>query len=108
MVGGNIPKADKPGPGTPHSNAVGSYGTRRSLCGAPPAGSANMRPADLRHFHATILLQEGTNLNVVQERLGHADACTPANVYSHVAPTMQRQAADAFSEAMDRVLTSAT
>ena len=66
------------------------------------AGVAHVRLHDLRHFHATLLLQAGTHLKVVQERLGHADVGTTANIYSHVAPTLQRQAADVFSDAMDR------
>ena len=62
----------------------------------------HVRLHDLRHFHATALLQAGTDLKVTQERLGHASIATTANIYSHVAPTMQRRAADAFSELMDR------
>ena len=71
------------------------------------AGLRRIRLHDLRHFHATLLLQAGTHLKVVQERLGHADIGTTANIYSHVAPTMQRRAAQAFSEAMDRAETAA-
>ena len=69
---------------------------------ARKAGLRHVRLHDLRHFHATLLLQAGTHLKVVQERLGHADIGTTANIYSHVAPTMQRQAVDAFSEALDK------
>ena len=65
-------------------------------------GVPHVRLHDLRHFHATLLLQAGTHLKIVQERLGHADIGITANIYSHVSPTLQRQAADLFSEAMDR------
>lgn len=68
------------------------------------AGLRRVRLHDLRHFHATLLLQAGTHLRVVQERLGHSDIGVTANIYSHVAPTMQRQAAAAFSEAMDKAV----
>ncbi len=66
------------------------------------AGLSLVRLHDLRHFHATLLLQAGTHLKVVQERLGHASIAITADTYSHVAPGLQRAAADAFAEAMDR------
>ena len=69
---------------------------------ARKAGLKHVRLHDLRHFHATLLLQTGTHLKIVSERLGHADIGITGNIYSHVSPTLQRQAADTFSEAMDR------
>lgn len=52
----------------------------------------------LRHTHATLLLQAGENPKVVQERLGHSDIQTTLNIYSHVTPTIQREALDRFVE----------
>ena len=46
----------------------------------------------LRHTHATLLLEIGVHAKIVQERLGHADISTTMNIYSHVTPTMQRDA----------------
>jgi len=46
----------------------------------------------LRHSHATQLLAEGVNPKIVQERLGHSDITVTMNTYSHVTPTMQREA----------------
>ena len=60
-------------------------------------GLENVCAHDLRHAHASELLKSGINLKVVQERLGHADISTTANVYAHVAPTMQHEAADALN-----------
>ena len=34
---------------------------------------------------------------MVQERLGHSTITTTMNIYSHVAPTMQKQAASRFA-----------
>lgn len=48
----------------------------------------------LRHTHATILLELGIHPKVVQERLGHTKISTTMDIYSHVAPTMQRNAID--------------
>ena len=57
---------------------------------------------DLRKAHPSELLKPGINLEVVQERLGHADTTITANACARVAPTMQRDAADAFAEAFRR------
>lgn len=46
----------------------------------------------LRHTHATLLLELGVHPKVVQERLGHSNISTTMNIYSHVTPTMQREA----------------
>ena len=47
----------------------------------------------LRHFHATLLLQAGTNPKVVQERLGHSSVLLTLDTYSHVMPNLQEEAA---------------
>jgi len=51
---------------------------------------------DLRHTHATLMLGLGVNPKVVQERLGHSQISVTMDVYSHVLPTMQQDAADQF------------
>jgi integrase len=53
---------------------------------------------DLRHTHATLLLKAGVNVQVVSERLGHANVAFTMHVYQHVLPGMQAAAADAFSQ----------
>ena len=52
-----------------------------------------IRPYDLRHTCATLLLGAGENVKVVSERLGHASAALTLDVYSHVLPDMQQKAA---------------
>lgn len=59
-----------------------------------------IRLHDLRHTHASILLQAGAPVKVVSERLGHANAAFTMNVYQHVLPGMQAEAASAFSAAV--------
>jgi integrase len=61
---------------------------------AKDAGFLKLRPYDLRHTHATLLLQAGVNVKVVSERLGHASAALTLDVYSHVLPDMQQHAAE--------------
>lgn len=50
----------------------------------------------LRHTAATLLLTAGTHPRVVTERLGHSTPAVTLNVYSHVTPTMQHEAASAI------------
>lgn len=49
---------------------------------------------DLRHTAATLLLLAGVHPKVVSERLGHSRVEITLNTYSHVLPTMQKEAAD--------------
>jgi integrase len=60
------------------------------------AGLPRLRFHDLRHTAATLLLGEGTNPKVVSEMLGHSTVTITLDLYSHVTPTMQQQAADAL------------
>jgi len=45
---------------------------------------------------ASLLLIDGTNAKVVQEMLGHSDIRLTLDTYSHLIPTMQAGAANAF------------
>ncbi|MBI3469167.1 MAG: site-specific integrase [Planctomycetes bacterium] len=64
------------------------------------AGLARIRFHDLRHTAATLMLAEGVHPKVVQERLGHATIGMTLDTYSHVLPSMQKEAA----AKMDRLL----
>lgn len=56
------------------------------------AGLPDIRFHDLRHSAASLLLSLGIHPKVVQELLGHMEISTTMNIYSHVFPTMQRDA----------------
>lgn len=58
------------------------------------AGLRRIRPHDLRHTHATLLLKSGVNPKVVQERLGHESIAITLDLYGHVLPSMGREVAD--------------
>lgn len=47
---------------------------------------------DLRHTHATLLLQQGVNIKVISERLGHSSINITLDTYSHIMPSMQETA----------------
>jgi integrase len=54
----------------------------------------------LRHTHATQLLKEGIHPKIVSERLGHATVGLTLDVYSHVLPDMQTEAARRIDSAL--------
>ncbi|OFW72092.1 MAG: hypothetical protein A2Y55_12560 [Actinobacteria bacterium RBG_16_68_12] len=62
------------------------------------AGLPHVRFHDLRHAHATLMLQQGVHPKIVSERLGHASIGITLDTYSHVLPAMQAEAAAAFDE----------
>jgi len=54
----------------------------------------------LRHTCATLMLANGVAPKVAAERLGHSDPSLFMNLYSHVTPSMQREAADRIGAAL--------
>lgn len=56
------------------------------------AGLDNMKYHGLRHSFATFLLSEGVNPKIVQEMLGHSSIGITLDTYSHVLPTLQKEA----------------
>ena len=65
-------------------------------------GQPNLTIRSLRHFHASLALQKGTNIVVVSKRLGHANVSITSNIYAHSLPGWQKQAAEDFAAAMDQ------
>jgi len=57
------------------------------------AGLPAVRLYDLRHTAATLALSAGVPPKVVAEQLGHASAAFTLDVYSHLLPHMQHEAA---------------
>ncbi len=62
------------------------------------AGLPHMRFHDLRHSAATILLSMGVHPKVVQELLGHSTIALTMDTYSHLLPSMQRDAMNGMDE----------
>ena len=60
-----------------------------------------IRLHDLRHTHATVLLQAGEPVHVVSQRLGHASVVVTLTVYAHVLPGDQKRAASRFAELVE-------
>ena len=70
------------------------------------AGAAlpRIRFHDLRHSHATHMLASGVHPKIAQERLGHATVAITLDLYSHVLPGMQADAASRVDEALRQAL----
>ena len=65
------------------------------------AGLPEIRFHDLRHTAASLMLNQGIHLLIVSRRLGHAKPSITLDIYGHVIPSMQEQAA----EVMDEIVT---
>ncbi|MEE9201811.1 MAG: site-specific integrase [Dehalococcoidia bacterium] len=68
---------------------------------AKRVGMGNIRLHDLRHFHASVMFKNGQSPALVSKRLGHASVSTTMDIYTHILPGWQREAANAFAKAME-------
>lgn len=67
-------------------------------------GLAGLRFHDLRHTHATLLLQAGVPVAAVSARLGHANAAVTLGIYSHATTDAEAAAAAAAGALLSNVL----
>ncbi|MEH7456356.1 site-specific integrase [Bacillus sp. JJ1127] len=85
---------------TKYGNPLTSRSIRRSFHDiTKKLGLPRIRFHDLRHTHATLLIQQNVNVKLISERLGHSKIQTTLDTYSHVLPEMQRT----ISEKLDQV-----
>lgn len=64
------------------------------------AGLPPIRFHDLRHSYASIALARGLHPKVVQEAMGHSTIAVTMDLYSHVVPSLQRDAAREMGAAL--------
>jgi integrase len=57
------------------------------------AGVPHLTPHGLRHAYATAALEAGVDPKVVSQHLGHASVSTTYDIYSHVMPDLEKEAA---------------
>lgn len=86
----------KPAGGSYHPQTLSKTLVRLS----EQTGLPRLTAHGLRHTSATLMLSSGVQPKVAAERLGHADATLFMNLYSHVTPTMGRDAADKLGHAL--------
>jgi len=65
---------------------------------AKEAGFSGIRLHDLRHTHASLMLKAGASPKSISERLGHASISITMDVYAHLLPGIQEEAAQKFSK----------
>jgi integrase len=70
---------------------IPSMVTKRFIKLTKDADLVRIRLHDLRHTHASHLLEAGGNYKAVQERLGHADPVFTIDTYVHLMPTIQAE-----------------
>jgi integrase len=69
------------------------YVTRHFQALAMKVGLPAIRLHDLRHTNASLALAAGIDIKVVSERLGHSTMAVTADLYTHVVPSLGREAA---------------
>lgn len=60
----------------------------------------NFRFHDLRHLHSSLLVEVGANIKQAQVRLGHANASTTADIYTHVVSDEGRKLSEKVEAAL--------
>lgn len=66
----------------------------RRFTAAAKAAGLNLTFHGLRHAFATLMLESGVDLKVTQGLLGHSSYGITADLYTHVAGKLDRQATD--------------
>lgn len=68
---------------------------RRSIRLCKKAGLSKIEgPHILRHTHVTMLTEAGVELHIIMERVGHVNAQTTRNIYTHVSSKKKKEAAN--------------
>ena len=83
--------------GTPRTPSTVTQQFRRI---ANRAGLSGVRLHDLRHTHASLMLQQGTDIKTISTRLGHSSVAFTMDTYAHLLPGMQKAAMERFEEAL--------
>lgn len=71
-----------------------SFMEHEMLRGIKSSGVKRIRLHDLRHSHASLLIEMGFTPLAIAERLGHDRIETTMNTYAHLYPNKQSQMAD--------------
>lgn len=75
-----------------------SYLTREMVRGCKLSGVKKIRIHDLRHSHASLLIELGFAPLLISERLGHENVETTLNTYSHLYPNKHGEVAEILSK----------
>ena len=81
--------------GTPRTPSTVTQQFRRI---ASRAGFSGVRLHDLRHTHASLMLQQVTDMKTISTRLGNSSVAFTMDTYAHLLPGMQKAAMEKFEE----------
>ena len=68
-----------------------SYLSHEMLRGCKNTGVKKIRIHDIRHSHASLLINQGCDALMLADRLGHEKVSTTLNTYSHLFPHKQQE-----------------
>lgn len=72
--------------------------THEMVRGCTKSGVKKIRLHDIRHSHASLLIELGFSPLLISERLGHENVETTLNTYAHLYPSKQTEVADKLQE----------
>jgi len=55
---------------------------------------------DLRHCHASMLLEQGVDIKTISDRLGHSTITMTADIYSHITDKLQAKAVKSLDDVL--------
>lgn len=80
-----------------------NYLNSEMLRGVKNTGVKKIRLHDLRHSHASLLVEMNFSIKEIADRLGHEKVETTLNTYSHLYPNKQAQLADRLNGEFRRI-----
>lgn len=83
----------------PRTRSIYEYEIKRI---ANAVGLKNIRVHDLRHSHASLLINFGVNVVAISKRLGHENVQTTLNIYSHLYPNTNSDMMSLLKQVSDK------
>lgn len=74
----------------------------RNAAFSSAAGLPHIRIHDFRHSHASLLCNEGINIQEIARRLGHSDVQTTWRTYAHLYPREEERAVEILNKIMPK------
>jgi integrase len=74
---------------------------------ADKAGVVGFTPHDLRHYAASVMIEAGCSVKVVQHHLGHAKASTTLDTYAHLWPDSEDTTRRVLDAGLERIVSHA-
>jgi integrase len=62
------------------------------------AGLAPLRPHDLKHTCASLLVAQGAHVREIAARLGHSNPMVTMRVYAHILPSLDERLSDGLEQ----------